>query len=189
MKADPTHVYRTSDPATVAAYLATVAEINAFARQVQADARKLGRNMGALLGGGLFAAAEVVGLAPLDPKDPPPGWRLVRKRLEPMRGRAGAAARAWIAARKPPADIPTVLARHGLPRNDSRGGATGLPLVFLHEDTLWAMYEGVPDGGWQPDSCDVCTWEPAKLSEFYAAKEAVLTLVDDTPEPDGGPAQ
>lgn len=82
--------------------------------------------------------------------------------------KAGEQARKWLADHQPP-DLRAVLAAHGLPRTSrlTRDGGylISTPQVFLHEGTVWALYKGTPDGQ--------CSWQPRKLSEFYAALEAL----------------
>lgn len=167
------HAYSTDDPAVVAAFTAAIQARCDFSQRVVDDAETLGKNKGVLRMGGVFGRCETVGLAPDDPNDPPEGWTYIRSRdrLEPRRGKAGDAARRWLADHQPPddADGRTAMEAHGLPRHTGldRGFSTGrisTPRIFHHDGTVWALYSGKPDGE--------CTWAPRRLSEYYAAQEA-----------------
>lgn len=177
------YAYSTDNPETVAVYRQLAAERAAFAERLEADCAALGGNTGGLLRPGMFGQPDA--LVALDPDGSgtiPDGWRLVRGRLEPRRGAPGEMARAWIADHQPP-DVRCALVAHGLPRQScyevEANGFThrrSTPALFEHDGTLWACYLGppsypgslleAPDGG-------ACTWTPRKLSEFYAAREAV----------------
>lgn len=160
------HAYSTDDPATVAAFKATAIAYNEMGGRAREDAEKLGNNKGALIVGGVLGAPRVVGLAADDPANPPEGWQYVKGRdqLEPRRGKAGESARQWLAGHQPP-DLRGVLAEHGLPVYYRNGNKIGNPALFLHDDTVWALYGGYPEGE--------CTWTQRKLSEFHAAQEAL----------------
>lgn len=106
----------------------------------------------------------------------PDGWQINKDGvLVPRRSKPGESARQWIAARKLPS-VTRVMAEHGLPPEvwvPSSGGDYRIhaPVVFEHDGVLWATYPLAPDRcGFNPQPC---TWTPRKLSEFYAAKEAV----------------
>lgn len=47
------------------------------------------------------------------------------------------------------------------------------PQFFEHDGALWVRYAAEPGTGESGFDNDRCTWEPCKLSEFYAALEAV----------------
>ena len=169
--------YSTNDPKIVAAFQEARTAERTAARRAVDDAVALGKNKGPLIVRGIWDIPDrVVGLAPDDPTDPPEGWVYIktRDRLEPRRGNAGVAARDWLAAHQP-IDVRRVLTKHGLPRNsksadsDVSGRYQLLsPTVFEHEGALWARYRGEVDV-----IAGECTWTPRKLSEFYAAREAV----------------
>ncbi|MER7331612.1 MULTISPECIES: hypothetical protein [unclassified Micromonospora] len=160
------HVYSTSDPTTVAAFKAAADAFRDGGRRAREDAEKLGKNKGALMISGPIGKPRLVGLEPDDPTDPPQGWQYIksRERLEPRRGRAGDAARHWMDAHQPP-DLRGVMGEHGLPAYYRRENIIGAPELFEHGGTLWALFKGEPQGS--------CSWEPRKLSEFYAAREAM----------------
>jgi hypothetical protein len=162
--------YSTDNPETVAAVRTRGEAWQRDARRAGDDAEALGKNKGPLIVKSPFGTTRLVGLAPDDPADPPPGWRYLKstKQLEPVRAKAGDVARAWLDDHQPTSDLRTVLEQHGLPRTSryDRGGQyhIGTPMVVEHGDTVWAKYSGKPDGE--------CTWTPRKLSEFHAALEA-----------------
>lgn len=182
---DPTHVYMTTDPQALAAFRTARAAYVEYAGRVARDAAELGNNGGAMRGGNPFGPGELVGLAADAPADPPPGWVYSKRgnRLQPRRGAAGAPAREWMAAHQPPTDERTALVAHGLPRNDRRAATgdgrfvLGAPELFEHDDALWAMYRGTPDGTWC-NSDGTCTWDQVPLSRYYAAKEAAQHAFD-----------
>jgi hypothetical protein len=171
---DAQHAYSTDNPEIVAAFVAAVQARSAFAARIIADAEALGNNKGPLRTAGVLGLDRTVGLAPDDPENPPAGWRYMKSlnRLEPVaRGKAGEAARAWLAAHQPsPAeDGRAVLEGHGLPRTTGMSamfssGTVSTPQIFEHDGTVWALYDRKPERE--------CTWTPRKLSEFHAAREA-----------------
>jgi hypothetical protein len=178
------YAYSTDNPETVAEYRQVRQARTEYAERLRSDCDALGGNSGALFRGGMFGQPDA--LVALDPDGSgtiPAGWRLVRGRLEPRRGAPGDPARSWIAEHQPP-DIRCAMVPHGLPRHSviaaEQNGFTHrhiTPVLFEHDGTLWACYEGYPA---YPDSLLVakdgagCTWTPRKLSEFYAAREAVM---------------
>lgn len=164
------HVYATSDATIVTAYRDTAAAFNEMGRKAREDAAALGKNQGALIRNHRTSRPEVVGLAALDPADPPAGWRYSKAEecLVPRRGKAGESARQWLDAHQPP-DLRAVLEQHGLPRVCQPGPDfrffLATPGLLEHDDMVWAMYPAAPDGE--------CTWERRKVSEFHAAREAM----------------
>lgn len=183
--------YSTSDPAAVADFLTATTGERAFARKVTAAAAAVGKNKGPLLNGAVFGTMEVIGLDPDDPNDPPQGWRYVdrRKRLEPCRGPAGAAATAWLQEHQPePGTCARVVMTrlHGLPLNDligrtKHGGRKfTVPLIFHCAGTVWVHYSVKP-GSWidGPAIPYEPTWTARRLSEYHAAKEAAQAQEQD----------
>lgn len=164
------HAYSTSDPAAVAAFKAASDALGDCQRRNREDAKELGKNNGPMILRHPLFGLEVVGLATLDPEDPPEGWRHLMGvgHLMPRRGKAGEAPRKWLADHQPP-DLRGIMADHGLPRSsksdpESMSYRIMTPKLFEHNGTVWALYRGVIDGE--------CSWTPRKLSEFYAALEA-----------------
>ena len=164
------HAYSTDDPAAVAAFKAATDALADCQRRARESTEELGKNNGPLIYRHPLFGLEVVGLAALDPADPPQGWRYLKTReyLVPRRGAAGDAARKWLADHQPP-NLRAIMADHGLPRcsksdPDSMSYRIMAPKVFEYQGTVWALYRGVIDGE--------CSWTPRKLSEFHAAREA-----------------
>jgi hypothetical protein len=179
----PQRAYSTDNPEAVAAFRQARADAIAFGPKIDAATKALGKNGGALFFSGGFDSGRPAGLNADDPNDPPEGWIFSKTKdhLVPRRGKPGDPARAWIEAHKRPADALTVLAEHGLPRYDRLGGGSGWgsyrlgsPEVLHHEGVLWARYRGEPDGTFGGPK--ECTWLPRKLSEYYAAREAVVAV-------------
>lgn len=171
----PQFVYSNSDPEAVGAFQAAGEAYVAAQRRIIADAVALPNVKAATTweASAFGDKARVTGLAPIDLADgPPEGWRYLksRKRFEPAKGEAGAAARAWLLDHQIPdeADARGVMAARGLPKFVEYGGRTGLvfstPAVEVLGGVLWARFEGGDPSG--------CTWERRRLSEYYAAKEA-----------------
>ncbi len=163
------HAFSTDNPETVAAYRDTNRDIDTTMNKAVADAEKIGKNKGLMVTRSGFNGPRIVGLAELDPNDPPAGWQYTKRagHLVPGRGKAGAEAQKWLDESKP-ADIRSVLERHGLPRwakssHESASFAFNTPAIFEHDGTLWVLYRGHIDG--------TCTWTPRKLSEYHAARE------------------
>jgi hypothetical protein len=171
--------YSTDDPEAVAAFRQAVADRVAFGERVRADCAALGGNKGPLVQSGVWGKDRIVGLGPDDSGVIPDGWRIVRGRLEPKRGKPGEAARQWLADHQPP-DVRHAMTAHGLPRHSTVPSQPGSftrrmiqPALFEHEGTLWACYEGKPGDDFDGSDAEGCTWTPRKLSEFYAARESV----------------
>jgi hypothetical protein len=176
------YAYSTGDPAALAAYRETREAVQRFAEALKVDCEALGGNDGAYVRFGVWGGRnKIFGLIPDGSGTIPDGWRLVRDQLEPRRGKPGEAAREWLDAHQPP-DVRHAMTGHGLPRHSSVPSGTGgylmkSPVLFEHDDTLWACYEGKP--GDRITSTEAgCTWTPRKLSEFHAAREAVAALAE-----------
>lgn len=170
------YAYSTDNPETVAAFREVRSDLKTYLPRLRADLAALGGVGNPLVRNGIWGSRdELVGLEPDGSGTIPDGWRLVRGRLEPRRGKPGASAREWLAAHQPP-DMRHTMAAHGLPRNSAVPTNSGsyrmvTPALFEHKDTLWACYEGKP-GDLMDSKEQDCTWTPRKLSEFWAAKEA-----------------
>ncbi len=187
--------YATNDAAVVAAYLAARDAESTFAAWVIREAYALGSNAGVMRTG--VASGEgytTIGLAPKDEADPPAGWTysVKRKMLVPVRGRAGEGARQWLRSHQPPpeANVYGILAKHGLPPNDLRGGnrdgsrSFSVPMVGHHDGTVWALYDGAPGVWYESEPREpTAPWEPRKLSEFYAAQQAAEAATDADKQP------
>lgn len=174
--------FATTNPVTVAAFLAACDAEREFARSVVESAAAIGRNKGPLRSSGVFGEPpETIGLAEDDPQDPPDGWIYSKSQehLVPRRGKAGDPAREWLKAHQPIASARKVTEEHGLPFNDLLGHADNgitrlfnVPIVFHHDGTLWALYRGTP-GRWAGGAQEPGPgWDERKLSEFYAARES-----------------
>lgn len=173
---DKQFVFSTDDQETVAAFKEASEAFVAAKRRTIADAAAL-PNVKAptIWTSALGDKVQVTGLAPVDPAgEVPEGWRYLvsRRRFEPAKGQAGAAARAWLADHQVPADgdVREVMARHGLPKFIEYGGRTGLvfgkPGIELLGGTLWARFEGgEPEG---------CTWTPRRLRRPSERRHAHL---------------
>lgn len=189
--------YSTDNPEIVAAYRDACAARRDHARRIVDAVRDLGADHERILGtGDGISAPTITGLTPLRRPDTvvpnndedyegavhltnyviPDGWRIVRERLEPRRGKPGQAAREWLAQHQP-VDVRGVMSTHGLPRaawiprRGDFGYTVSAPNLFEHDGTLWACYAGEPGAG-EMDRGETCTWTPRKLSEYHAAKEA-----------------
>jgi hypothetical protein len=166
--------YSTDDRATVAAYVEACDARRAAGLRAVAAADALGHNKGPAVRTGMWGIPdEITALFPDDATDPQDGWTYLKGRdlLVPRRGKAGDAARTWLNDHQLGADPRVVLAERGLPYNGRRPkeGSLGSfyitrPKVFVHDDTLWALYTGEINGD--------CTWTPRRLSEFHTAFEA-----------------
>jgi hypothetical protein len=171
------YAYSTDNPEAVAAFRQTRADLISFKDRVRAACAELGGNNGPLVRQGIWGSPdEIVGLDPDDSGTIPEGWRIVRGRLEPRRGKPGDGARKWLAEHQPP-DMRHAMVGHGLPRHSQTPSNTGgfrlsAPALFEHDGVLWACYSGKPGEGVIDDG-QACTWTPRKLSEFHAAREAV----------------
>jgi hypothetical protein len=174
------YAYSTNDAAAVAAFRQARADLRAYGERVQDACAALGGSKGPLVHHGVWGRPdEIVGLEPDGSGAIPDGWRMVRGRLEPRRGKPGDPARQWLADHRPP-DVRHVLTQHGLPRHAAvpAKGQTFThrlisPVLFEHEGTLWACYEGKPGDRFDGSDEPGCTWTPRHLSEFYAAREAL----------------
>lgn len=169
--ADVRTAYKTSDPAIVAAWKATAEPIKETGNRAVSEAEAIGKNKGLMIQRSLDEQ-RFVGLAPIDPQDPPEGWRLVRGQFEPRRGRAGDDARAWLESVQMPS-MRAVMNDHGLPKLVFGNGRMATPGMFLHDDTIWASYSVAP-----ADDEVGPAWEKCRLSEYYAAQEATDAAAD-----------
>lgn len=164
MNDTPKVAYKTTDPTIVAAFTDTAEQVRDIQNRAVAEAEKIGGNNG-LMVSRAFGDLKVIGLAVGDPANPPEGWRYVRERFEPRRGKPGEQARAWLDSIQPPS-VRDVMAQHGLPRNCSlKFGFFGSPGIFMHAGAVYAIYKGGPDGGVGP------SWVSIRPSEYYAAQE------------------
>ena len=173
------YAYSTDDPAAVAAFRETRDAITTFAARLKTDCAALGGNDGAYVRRGIWGSPdEITSLKPDGSGNIPDGWRIVREELEPRRGKPGEGARRWLADHQPP-DVRQVMMSHGLPRHsvvaDGGGFRHFAPVLFEHEGTLWACYRGRPGDGFLSDG-EECTWQPRRLSEFYAAREGAEAI-------------
>lgn len=160
----PKVAYKTSDPAIVGAWKATADAIREAGKLAADAAEQIGKNKGLMIQRSMDEE-RFVGLAPIDPSDPPEGWRYVRSQFEPRRGKAGDAARAWLKSIQRP-NMREVLAEHGLPKlTTMKYGFFGVPGLVLHNNTIYAIYKGGPSNEPGP------AWELCRASEFYAAEE------------------
>lgn len=167
----PMVAVKTTDQATVAAWRTTVELARDIGNRAVEQAKRIGKNEGLMIRRGLYEQ-EFVGLAPVDPSDPPEGWKYVRGQFEPRRGRAGDDARAWLASVQPPS-VRKVMADHGLPLVTTfEYGFMGVPGLVMHNDTVFALYKGGPESDVGP------AWESCRPSEFYAAQEDANAAAD-----------
>lgn len=172
------HVYSTSDPIIVGAYRKAVADRAETGKRIAADVAALGAGPQVFVRSSGFPGTRST-LTAIEQKGDhvPDGWRLVGGNLEPRRGKPGEKARQWLAEHQP-VDVRHVMESHDLPRCSwiPQGNGFGYRLVqpklFEHDGTLWASYEGEPGTVESGFDTGKCTWEPRKLSEFYAAWEA-----------------
>lgn len=171
------YAYSTDKPEVLAAYHLVRREMREFGQRMRADCEALGGNSGGLLNRGVWGSPDrIVGLMPDGSGTVPDGWRMVRERLEPRRGKPGEAARRWLADHQPP-DVRHTLTGHGLPRHSSvptKAMTYQLipPVLFELDGTLWVCYEGKPgDELMSGETLDESIWTPRRLSEFHAARE------------------
>lgn len=172
------HAYSTGRPEVVAAWRDASEARQEFGRRLAADCEALGGNTGALLNRGVWGSPDrIVALEPDGSGTIPDGWRMVRRQLEPRRGKPGEAARRWLADHQPP-DARHTLTGHGLPRHSTMPGGPAMtyrlvsPVLFELDGTLWACFEGKPgDALMTGDAVDESIWAPRRLSEFHAARE------------------
>lgn len=167
------HAYSTDNPEALAAFRDTAAAMRDYLPRLRADIAALGATNPLVYSGFGGSPDELVALEPNDTGHIPDGWRIVRGRLVPRRGKPGEPARQWLAAHQPP-DVRHALTFHGLPRCTSIASGSGFrmgePTLFEHDGVLWACYPGKPGEGIFDDQ--PCTWTPRRLSEFHAAFEA-----------------
>ena len=164
----PMLAFKTTNPEIVAAWKATAEQIREANKRAVREAEAIGKNNGLMIQRAL-GEEKFVGLSPLDPEDPPEGWRYVRGQFEPRRGKAGDAARQWLASVQRP-DLRGILAGHGLPRMTTfRYGFMGVPGLVMHDAAVYAIYKGGPDSDVGP------AWESCRPSEYYAAQEDAET--------------
>lgn len=160
----PKIAYRTTDPAIVAAWVATAEEIRDAGNRAIGEAERIGKNKGLMIQRSMDEE-KFTGLAPLDPTDPPAGWRYVRNQFEPRLGKAGEGAREWLASVQLP-NMREVLEAYGLPKLTTfKYGFFGVPGLVYYRDAVYALYKGGPHD--EPGSA----WKPCRPSEFYAAQE------------------
>lgn len=168
--------YSTDNPTVLAAFHETATAMKDYLPRLRAAIDAMPGAKNPLVRSGIWGARdELVAMEADGSGEMPDGWRVVRGRLEPRRGKPGDGARAWLRAHQPP-DVRNTLAEHGLPRHSSvpsGGGGFRLmsPTLFEHDGALWALYEGEPGRGVLDDG-KTCTWAPRRLSEFHAAQEA-----------------
>jgi hypothetical protein len=172
------HAYRTAEVGTINAYRTALACTKARGKKIQAGLAELGvspdiyvRSSG--FPGDRMRLTELVPIGDVVPD----GWRLMKStgRLEPRRGKTGEAARQWLAEHQP-IDVRHVMEENGLPRaawipGDGFGYRIVSPQFFEHDGALWARYAAEPGTSGSGFDNKPCTWEPIKLSEFYAAYE------------------
>ena len=160
----PKCAFKTTDPAVIAAWKQAAEQIRDIGNRAVDEAQAIGKNKGLMVQTS-FGTQRFVGLSPIDPADPPQGWRHVRGQFEPRLGKAGDSARAWLESVQRPA-MRKVMADYGLPEMTStKYGFWAVPAMFLHGDAIYAMYKGEPEG------MVGSNWEPIRPSEFYAAQE------------------
>jgi hypothetical protein len=170
------YAYSTDEPEILAAFREAAAAMADYLPRLREEIATIGGAKNPLVFSGMWGSPdELVALEPDGSGVIPDGWRMVRSRLEPRRGGPGEGARKWLADHQPP-DIRHTLAAHGLPRHaylSSPSGGFRLipPVLFEHDGSLWACYDGEPGRGYLDDG-KPCTWTPRRLSEFHAAKEA-----------------
>ena len=154
--------YKNTDLAALAAWNTAVEQHREASRNALDGAERIGKNKGLMVQRSI-GEEEFVGLAPIDPADPPEGWRYVRNRFEPRRGKAGDNARAWLKSVQLP-QLRDIMQQHGLPKILFKGGMMRTPGMFMHDGVIYASYTAEPD--------DIGpAWERIPLSEYYAAQE------------------
>ncbi|MFI2663215.1 hypothetical protein [Micromonospora carbonacea] len=173
------HVYATSDPTIVAAYRRAVADRAEMGKRIAADVKALGAGPRVFVRTSGFSGIPTQLTAIEQQGDHvPDGWRVVRGNLEPRRGKPGESAREWLANHQP-VDVRDAMEKHGLPRacwlpRDREFGWTiSQCRLFEHDGTLWASYAAEPGTSDSGFDTERCSWESRKLSEFYAAREAM----------------
>lgn len=156
------YTYKTATPEVIAAWTAAVEQHRETASRATTGAEKIGKNNGLMIQRSI-GEEEFVGLAPIDPTDPPEGWRYVRERFEPRRGKAGDEAREWLKSVQLP-QLRNIMDDHGLPKILFKGGRMRTPGMFMHDGAIYAIY------GAEPDNIGPA-WERIPLSEYYTAQE------------------
>lgn len=171
------HAYSTSDSSALKAYRYATEASRTYGKRIRRDVEALGAGPHVYVNRGMFGSPDKLVALEQDGDVVPEGWRVVRGRLEPRRGRPGEGARQWLADHQP-VDVRHVMQRYGLPRASwvPRGDAFGWriisPELFEHDGELWACYQGKPGRADSDFDREQCTWTPRKVSEYYAAKEA-----------------
>lgn len=176
MSSSTPFAYSTDDPTRVHAYREALAASRRVGINIRRDLHTLGAGPKVYLNHGMFGSKdELVALEQLG-DDIPDGWRVVRGRLEPRRGKPGESARQWLADHQP-VDVRQVMTEHGLPRAAWLPQETGFgwrispPEVFEHDGVLWALYDAEPGESESGFDDQQCEWPACPLSEYYAAKE------------------
>lgn len=180
------YAYTTSAPEIVAAYRQALADAEAQGRKICEGLAAIGAGPEIYVRSSGFPGSktqftEIVPVGDAVPE----GWRPMKRsgRLEPRRGKPGEKARQWLAEHQP-VDVRYVMEQHGLPRaswiakgNDFNYSIT-VPHFFEHGGSMWARYQGEPGTSGSGFDNDKCTWDPCKLSAFYAAYEAFQAAED-----------
>lgn len=159
------YAYKNTSPDTIAAWHTAAQQHRDASDRAITGAEAIGKNKGLMVQRSI-GEQEFVGLAPIDPTDPPEGWRYVRDRFEPRRGKAGDEARAWLKSVQLP-QLRDVMQRHGLPKILFKDGMMRTPAMFEHGGAVYALYSAEPD---EKDGL-TADWQRIPLSEFYAAQE------------------
>lgn len=174
MSHNPKLVFKCTDPQKLHAYLAeNDAKFQAFRADVKALGEKLGVTQFTMRrdGWGNAGGQHVTGYVEEDRKaDPKPGFRRDAKTgymLPALRTEHGKRWQARLHGTKyEPADIP------GLPGMIFGIGYMGGFHLTVHGDGVFATLGfDVEDDRRELQEIDAVLWVPAKLSEFYAAKE------------------
>jgi hypothetical protein len=173
------HAYRTADANIINEYRTALACAKARQKKITSALSDLGVSTEVMVSstgfpGGKMRIRDLVPIGDFVPD----GWRLMKStgRLEPRRGKPGEGARQWLADHQP-IDVRHVMEQHGLPRaawipGDGFRYRIVAPHFFEHDAALWARYAAEPGTSETRFDSQRCTWEPCKLSEFYAAYEA-----------------
>jgi hypothetical protein len=173
------HAYRTAEVGIVNAYRTALACAKARNEKIKNALVELGVSYEIFVRTSGFPGGKmrITDLVPSS-DHVPNGWRLMKStgRLEPRRGKPGEAAREWLAKHQP-IDVRHVMEENGLPRaawipGDGFNYRIVSPQFFEHDGALWARYAAEPGTSGSGFDNEPCTWEPIKLSEFYAAYEA-----------------
>lgn len=169
-------VFRTSDPAVLAAYNDAIAEhkkwgkeIEAFGREVHPDAKPMV--------GWAWGERRFDGLSVVDPV--PHGWRVKsQKRGEDFMvpNKSLKAGKEWAKRMKELYSAPNVRgALPGMPTNVFSGSTLMHPGIDEKDGVLYAVWSNDPrnaDTGFSKvEKLDESLWEQMKLSEWYAMQE------------------